>query len=126
MVTLPMRSPANRVGGRVTPCRPPTPPAVRFRNGRFLSSVAGVSFVSLTIRLLVSGHLQGPRDFRPLPPGQALLRDFCPTSQRNGPLSARDRFGPSLRWLSGTTMASADFCPGIRAPLDALSQLKTT
>lgn len=39
------------------PCRPPTPPAVRFRNGRFRSSVSGVSFVSLTIRQLVSGHL---------------------------------------------------------------------
>src|ERR1700740_1853727 len=56
------------VGGRRgRPRRPPTPPAVRFRNGRFLSSVSGSSFVSLTIRLLVSGHLPSPRDFRPRP-----------------------------------------------------------
>ena len=77
--------------------RPPTPPDVPFGIRRFLSSVSGVSFVPLTIRLLVSGHLHGPRDFRPLLPSQALSRGFCPTSQRGSPLSARDRFGPSLQ-----------------------------
>jgi nicotinamidase-related amidase len=105
---------------RGRPRRPPTPPAVRFRNGRFLSSVSGVSFVSLTIRLLVSGHWRGPRDFRPLSPSQALSRGFCPTSQRDSPLSARDRFGPSL-CLRRTTMASADFWQFFLAPLDASS-----
>ena len=55
LVSAPCRAQSGRRQGH--PCRPPTPPAVRFRNGRFLSSVSGVSFVSLTIRLLVSGHL---------------------------------------------------------------------
>ena len=47
----------NRVGGRVTPAVLPHHPPCGSRNGRFLSSVSEVSFVSLTIRLLVSGHL---------------------------------------------------------------------
>jgi len=109
--------------GRAHARRPPTPPYVRFRIRRFLSTgqTAQRAWFRSSCRLSANEHRDQLRCCRPLSliGGSRVTTRLPPCPRReHARLSTHDKFSPSSLWYQATTTASADFCQPIPTPRD--------